>query len=118
MRAVVIFLGMQVSEWFYQDGLAGLHVAALLLDDDETVPRHHRGEDTRALGARGPDFPAPGPERQNAALELPPSRFLSHRLRRHRGELHGENLAAGGPLPERRADEEEEGEHGGHGVSR
>src|SRR3989442_3208056 len=84
------------------------HVATVLLQHDQTVAGDHRREDAGALRPRRADFPSAVGVLEDAALELPPSRLLAHRL--HRARLPGlrEEAAAAGPLERSLPPEEQE----------
>src|SRR5262249_59242349 len=86
------------SEGLDQDGLTDRHVAARLVEHDETVARRHRGEDTRALRPGGPRLPAPVLPLYDASLELAAALLLAHGLDRDRFGGFREGTAAGRPL--------------------
>src|SRR5262249_58507455 len=98
-------------------GLARPDVAPLLLDHDEAVRRRHRGENARALGTGGAHLPVVASPGQDAALELAPADLLAERLRGRGVERLPEEVAPTRELPQGGADEEVEGEHGGHGIA-
>src|SRR5882762_5408734 len=96
----------EVGERLDPDGVAGLDVATVFLDDDQAVAGDHRADDARPLGAGRPDLPAAILVAEHAPLELPSAAPLRHRLARPRVESARRELAAPGELPEHGQDEE------------
>src|SRR5712692_6293542 len=110
--------GLPGREGLDPNRLTRAHVAALLLDHDEAIRGRHRGQDARALGARGAHLPPVLSKGQDAALEFAAARPLAHALRGHGAERGHEELAPTGELPESRPHEEVEGQHGGDRIAR
>src|SRR5262249_25244072 len=87
-------------EWLDPYRLAGGHVAALLLEEDEAIGLGHRGEDARALRPGGPDLPALAGAREHAPLELATTDLLLHGLDRGCRKVRRKQLAPAPELPE------------------